>query len=71
MFSAYTMPRYQVSVYRTFGPLVVFVIQTVPFAHCRPCTHLFVRLPKIIKLKMHDLHIMSNPNLVRDSNISG
>ena len=27
MFCAYTRPRYQVSVYRTIGPLVFFIIQ--------------------------------------------
>ena len=27
MFCAYTRPRYQVSVYRTIGPLVILILQ--------------------------------------------
>ena len=30
MFCAFTMPRYQVSVYRTIGPLVIVVIHGSP-----------------------------------------
>ena len=54
MLCAYTRPRYQVSVYRTIGPLVyVFYIGNILLAKCQCTISVFLNFPKFLDMQVH------------------